>query len=564
MKADIPGRLAALAIAVVAVAILGQYTFRGAPDVPIWDAWSWIAQVATYANGGRAPVVPTSMLAQNEHLYLVPTLAFHATASAVGYSLRPYAFVSVALFAGLGALLARVALSAGAGLTGALLAFLVAVSMRNYENLLAGYHFGIVLSVVSGTAALWIADDRRTASGLAVALALALVSLLSSAVGGLALALVVAVHQFDANKPRRLLIAASLLATLAVAGGAALYALNVGFRGYVRRVFEAWDVQSAAVAIVDWAKVMGGGVIGGKTAAVVGLVVIGWLVSCIVDEIRAQKRLTAPCAIALFSLASTFAVAWGRGPVYEPASRWAVYALPGAAMAVAWLCARVAPRFGARGRLGILAVLLWVWLTASNYLDATGYRNDIQRWAFELRTYLAYFNAKDPLTNEQLGRFNPTPPERMRRLVSLYDDLRPQAYRHGGGIELTKQLPSRTARAAVASVDGDVLEVTGPGYVHNRHICTHATGCLVRLITNVETQGAATVGIIVRTPDGAERANASSRLVADGSPHLQSVAVEVASGEQVDPYVFCYTANDRAVIHSFGLVVSRRDSASRQ
>lgn len=557
MRASTFGRLGALAIAVIAAAWLGQYTYSGAPDLPFWDAWGWIADIPSYRDGDSVAVLRKGMLSQNEHLYLLPALVFRTTASVFGYSLRPYAYLSVVLFVCLGALLSRVAVSAGAGIGGALLVFLVAVSFRHFENLLLGFQFGLVLSVFAGTAAIWIADEYQTASGFSIALALALASLLSSAAGVFSLVLVVAVHHFDVKNPRKWLIAVSLLAVLMVATGAALYAFDVRFYQFVHLFLRALVAQSAALAIVDWIKVMGGGLIGGKFAAAVGFIGIGWLVSCIADDVRARHRLAAPSAIALFSLLSTFAVAWGRSPITEPASRWAVFALPGTAMAIVWLFARIVPRVeGGRVRVGIPVALLWVWLTASNFVDAAGYRNYIEQWAFELRTYLAYHNAGEPLTKEQLGRFNPAIPELMRRILSIYKEVRPQAFRDG--IELATQLPSSVAGEAVVSMDGGVLRVAGPGYVHSRHVCVDETGCVVRLIATVEAQGAATLGIIVRSPAGVQRANENITIPADGKPQVQTISADVANGEQVDPYVFCYTTNDRARIRSFSVVVIRR------
>ena len=227
-------------------------------------------------------------------------------------------------------------------------------------------------------------------------------------------------------------------------------------------------------------------------------------------------------------------------------------------MAFVWLFARVVPRVEeGRVRVGIPVALLWVWLTASNFVDAAGYRNYIEQWAFELRAYLAYQDAGERLTNEQLGRFNPAIPELMHRILSIYKDVRPQAFRDG--IQLTTQLPASVAGEAVVSVDGGVLQVAGPGYVHSRHVCVDKTGCVVRLIATVEAQGAATLGIIVRSPTGVQRANENNPIPADGKPHVQTIAADVANGEQVDPYVFCYTANDRARIRSFRVVVVQRN-----
>ena len=565
MHRTTPGRLdlPVVVVALAAAAWVCHYTWASAPAVPIWDAWAWIEEMPSYAEGGIAAVLHSRGLANNEHFYTLPTAIYHATGTLTEHSMRPFAFVSAASLIALGTLFFFVALSAGAGRLGALLAFLAVVSMRNHENLLGGFQFGIMLSVAAGTGALVVADRWRTTGGLVAGTAIALVSVFSSAIGVFSLALVVAIRFGEQARPRRLLVAMAVLVVLIVLAGVAFYALDVRFDRYVDRIVKAFVSQSPAAAIADWVKVVGGGLIGGKAATAVGLVEIGWLWWCTIDDVRAHRRLGALSAIALFSLASSLAVAWGRSPFDfgEPSSRWAIFAAPANAVAIIWAFRRW-PRFASDLPARLVIAVPVIWLIAANAVDAAKHRKHVEQWAFELRTYLAYFAAGDPLGADQLRRFSPAAPERTRRIVSLYSNALPNAYRDGGGIELALALPANVEGQAAVARDEAVLQVSGPGYAYNRLVCKFETGCRARLIADVATQGRATLGIIVRTPAGAERTNFFESIDANGMPHVQAVAADVAFDERLDPYVFSFTANDRVRIRSFAVVMSRIDAAS--
>ena len=550
------GTFATVAVATIASVLLWLYVWESAPVVPIWDAWLWIAQARAYLNGGVGAVVRNVGLANNEHLYALPSLIFLLVGPWIDYSQRPFALTGVALLIAFGVFFYGVARSAGLGRFGALLVFLVVASFRHYENLLIGFQFGVVLSVFAGAAAVFMSGHRSGRATLAAALSLALVSAASSAVGVIALGLVVTIGVVDWKSPKRMVLAGIGLGVFVLLGGIALYSIELTGKGYFAAMAKAFHGTSVAGILAGWARVMGGGLVAEKVAATAtGLAAITWLVGCLAEGLRRDRRISGLSGLALFSLLSTLAVAWGRFPVIEAASRWAIFATPGIAVGLIWLLLRLAKEGKPQPALNGALAFLVVWLAAFHHDDANAYRQRTEAWGAEVGANLADLKTGGMPSVAEIGRVNPGPPDFIRKLMTFYNRKGPSSGEGGPAIEVIRTLPSSVAPGATIRQDGELLALTGPGYTYNRLTCAQESGCLIRLAVDISAAGKATVGIIVRNPDGTERVNANHPVPASSSFSVQTVSVAAAFREIVDPYVFCFTQDDTARIREFKVLI---------
>ncbi len=549
---DTLGTLATVAVATIASVLLWLYVWESAPVVPIWDAWLWIAQARAFLDGGVGAIIRDVGLANNEHLYALPSLIFLLAGPWVDYSQRLFALTAVALLVAFGVFFYGVARSSGLGRFGALLVFLVVVSFRHYENLLIGFQFGLVLSVFAGAAAVVMSGHRPGWARLAAAVSLALVSAASSAVGVIALGLVITIGIVDWRGPKRIVLAGIGLGVFVLLCGIALYYGGLMGKGYFAAMAKAFHGTSVAGILVGWARVMGGGLVAERAAATAtGLASITWLVGCLAEELRRDRRISGLSGLALFSLFSTLAVAWGRLPVVEVASRWAIFATPGIGVGLIWLLLRLTKEGKPQPALqGALAFLI-VWLAAFHHVDAGAYRQRTEAWAAEVRAYLVDLKTGGMPTIAEIGRVNPGPPDFILKLMTFYNRNGPSEDEGGPAIEVLRMLPSSVAPGATIRQDGELLALTGPGYTYNRLTCAQESGCLMRLAVDVSTTGKVTVGIIVRNPDGTERVNANHPVPANSSFSVQTVSVSAAFREMVDAYVFCFTSDDTARIREF-------------
>src|SRR5262249_27256503 len=140
-------------------------------------------------------------------------------------------------------------------------------------NLHAGFQFGIVLSVVAGTLAIYAAEPRHGAHGLVLAVALGFVSMLSSAIGILALGLAVCVHFIHVEGRRRALVVLAVVAALRAVALAILYLLPGKAPNYAR--LAALHARSVAEVVFRSFSVVGGGLIGGIGSTIVGVFAAG-------------------------------------------------------------------------------------------------------------------------------------------------------------------------------------------------------------------------------------------------------------------------------------------------
>jgi hypothetical protein len=336
-----------------------------------------------------------------------------------------------------------------------------------------------------------------------------------------------------------------------VAAGIALYSIEVMRELYFARIARAFHGKSIARILLDWARVMGGGLVADANATFVGRVAFAWIVVCLAEDLHRERRVTGLAGIALFSLLSTLAIAWGRSPVLDVTSRWAIFAAPGIGVGVIWLLRAASNRGRLTSGANVALALLVLWLAAANRIDADAYREGIEAWDAEVRMYLAELKAGGDLSDAETARVNPGPPKEIRGLMQFYNARRGIDAGDALGVDIIANLPSMLARDATIRRDGNLLLLTGPGYVHDRLTCMHESGCRVRLVVDVSAQGAATVGIIVRRPDGTERLNANYAVPEAPAFGVQTVSASAEFREQIDPYVFCFTRTDTARIRGF-------------
>ncbi len=550
-------RALVIAAACAMTVAIGLYAFRAAPTIPVFDGWLWISQLRAFDVAGFLPAVWEFGFRAQEHIYLIPSLAFLATASIFDGSYRPFALTSFALLVVLGLLFYRLARSLGTGPLAALLAFLVVVSFRQYHNVLFGFQFGLVLSLVAGVIAIDVADRYRSPRGLAGAIALGVLASFSSGAGIFALGLVLAVRATEWRRRSALVVAATYAIFVGLLG-LALYLDATQRPHFLGRIFAELRARPVAQVIVDWVDIVGGGVAVGGAATLVGLVVLCSVAWNVAVDVRQHRRLHALPAIALFSLVSTLAIACIRSPIYDLASRWAVFAAPAIVAVIIWSSRALSSRSLQRGLIVSLTGAFAVWLAANQYVEAVGYAKQLDPWALRVRTDLASLRAGEPITNEQLrqDRINPTLPNAIGTIARYYVERFPDRVTSDDQVALVQGLPQSVAWQARLTPDGDGLALTGHGYAYKHVECTFPSGCHVQLVAELSASGAGTLGIIVRESGGNER-NVNRPLPDDGAFHVQTIAVDVANGDGVDPYVFSTSESDRVRIRSFGIVVSR-------
>ncbi|MBI5364072.1 MAG: hypothetical protein HZA53_12890 [Planctomycetes bacterium] len=100
-----------------------------------------------------------------------------------------------------------------------------------------------------------------------------------------------------------------------------------------------------------------------------------------------------------------------------------------------------------------------------------------------------------------------------------------------------------------------MLQLTGPGYVYEPSVCRFPSGGTARLSVDVALKGTGTFGCIVRGPRGVEKANVCKPLRAGATFEAQSIRVDAAAGDTLEPYVFAWGPKCTARIRSFSMVL---------
>ncbi len=446
----------------------------------------------------------------------------------------------------------RLARAAGLGRFAALLVFLTVVSLRHYENLLIGFQFGLILSVLAGSVAVWLAGETSGPRNVALATLLAVISAASSAGGLIALGLVLAIGVVDWKVPKRALLAIAVVGLVVVLAAIALYSVESIREQYFARMARSLQGKSVAQVLFDWVRVMAGGLVPDKASTAAGLMITAGVVGGLAGDVRRNRRISGFAALALFALLSTLVIAWGRSPVTEVASRWGIYAAPAIAVGLIWLVRGLSAWTRDRSMVAINVTLasVMIWLAAANAIDAGAYAKHIDAWQADNRASLIYLKAGLAVSDADIARVNPGPPDFIRQLMTFFNEHGPQAGERETGLAVLNVMPTDVARQASISRDGDLVLLRGPGYTYRRMTCDHESGCLVRLSVDVSAEGRATTGIIVYNPDGSARVNNYQDIPTPGFS-VKTVSAAVAFREKFDPYVFCYTDHDTARIREF-------------
>ena len=318
----------ALAVVVGFGFLLLGYSYLGAPIVPIWDGWTWIAQAMAYADGGLGSLVERVGLNQGDQIYVLPSLIALFTAPALGYSFRPFALLAAALLLALGMVFYRLARRVGLMPIEASVVFICVTSFRHFENLLLGFQFGIVLSILAGVLAITIAGESQSPRGAVAATMLAIIACLSSSAGSLALVVVALIVATRSNRPFKWLTAIALVIGSLAAFYATLAQFHVAEPGIPFHVLSRLDLGAVPRFFLDWLKIIGGGVVGGKAALAAGLPIAAVACGAIGESVICQRRIRTVAGLALFSLLTALAVTIARSPFDEPASRHAIAAAP--------------------------------------------------------------------------------------------------------------------------------------------------------------------------------------------------------------------------------------------
>jgi hypothetical protein len=548
-------RAIALGIAVTASVALLAYPYVGAPVVPVWDGWTWIAHAMYYAQGGMGTLMRETGLNHGDQVYALPSLIALFAGPALDYSLRPLAFLSAGLVIAAGAVFYRLARDSGLGPLEGLAVFLSVSSYRHFENLLLGFQLGLVLCAFTGVLAIIAAGEWRGTRGLVAAVLLALMSAASSSAGIFAAAVVVLIRGNRPGSRYGGLVAIMVAIALIGAFQYAIARFGLTPRSFLAHLLPQLGPGAIPRLFLDWIRVLGGGVLGGKAATIAGLVVAAGAGVVVIESIVRERRLVTQAGLAVFSLLATLAVAVARSPIDEPSSRHAIFAAP--AVGVCAIRLMRAWRPALRSATGIAAMAIGLaWLQADAMVDAQGHRKAIALWESDTRLYLLALEGGGRLSNDEIGRVNPGPPNFIRRLMEFTRERQWTIFspRHRQW-EIHEELPALAHAGARTMASTVPMQFAGPGYVYNRHSCGHASGCVARLSVDLEANGAATVGIIVRRADGTERSNEFVPARRERGASTQSVRVTVAEGETMEPYVFAYASEVVVAIASFRFVM---------
>ena len=174
--------LRCLAFALPAI-LLMALCLAAAPQIPVWDSWSWILWLQRIKSGEMG-FRDLLLLTHIEHPYGFPTAVFVYLGSLWDYSLKPMAIISTIVIVASGAILFRQARKCGVQSIAVLLAVaIVSLSCRQYENVLFGFQLGFPLTVMFGLGAVIAASYMGRTIG-SRGRALALLALLGCLLGG--------------------------------------------------------------------------------------------------------------------------------------------------------------------------------------------------------------------------------------------------------------------------------------------------------------------------------------------------------------------------------------------
>lgn len=535
---------------------LFSYAYTGAPVVPVWDGWTWIAQAKSYAEGGFGSLLREQMFIHDQHLYVLPSLIALILGPLVDYSFRLFAFLCVAVVIACGLTFYRLARANGLGRFESLAVFLAVASFRQFENLLCGFQLGLVLSVLLGTLAVIVADVRRDRRGLVAAIVLALAAVASSSAGVLACIAIILVRWFDPGRPRNWIVVGLAVGTILPAIHFTLTRLALLQRSFVAEAVGDLKRSPLPRLFVDGVKIVGGGLVGGKAATPVGLALLAGTCAMIVVQVRRTRRFDALSGLALSSLLTTLTIGVVRSPFEFPTSRHAIFAAPLVGVCAIGLLRLLSSRAVLWPASSAVFVVGLAWLNADARLEAEEYQGLIAAWELDTRFCLAALLGDGKLTKEEIGRVNPGPTEFIRGLMDFTRERRLLIFSPDyHGVEVHDELPTLTHGAAQGRVENGTLQFAGQGYMYNEYVCRFASGCTARLSVDIAVKGKVAMGFIVRRANGEEKSNVSVPVPERDRFSVHSMRIEAAEGETLDPYVFAWSPDDVVKIKSASVVL---------
>ncbi len=241
-------------------------------------------------------------------------------------------------------------------------------TLRHWENLLLGFQLGLPMCVLLGCAALYVAHARKDVRGLLIAGALCVASALCSS-GGFALVPVMfLVRWFDLARPRIWIwLGVSAAVILPALHFLLLYLYGVSF---IAAALAKVSLNQWAEILQHAAKVLGGGVVGGRAAAPLGLALGAGACALLVARVRAQRRIDVVSGFALWGLVNALTIAAARQPFLEPASRHEVFVAPAIGACAIGLAGLLGRLTTARAPAWTALLVGHLWCFSDNWLDA--------------------------------------------------------------------------------------------------------------------------------------------------------------------------------------------------
>jgi hypothetical protein len=538
-------------LAVLAFAAwLLELWYQGAPDVPIWDGWTWISHARAYEEGGLRGLWKEHPFVHTQHIYALPSFFALLVGPLVGYSFRVFALACVAVVFANGLAFRGVARRAGLGPVAGFAVLAAVASMRHYENFLSGFQLGLPACVLFGSLAVIVADQRRDRTGIVLAWTLVLLSTASSSAGVFAAIAVLLVRGVSRPRPRLWIASAIACVLLVVVVHFALFA--VYGNSFVADLIGAVTWSSALGAFENTARVVGGGMIGNAAILPVGLALLAGALAIVVTRIRRLRRVDALVGLVLFSFFSCVAIAIAREPVAAPPSRHAIFAAPLVGVCaielLSWL--KNAPSVRALGYSAVFVGLTWCNLASR--VDADGYGIALQAIAFDSSYAITMTAHGERLSAQDIARVNPGPTEEIRAHIRFVVDRK---YCGGGGdpgmIERHDTLPVLVHGATNVHTEDGLLHFAGQGHVYSEYVAGDTFGRVIQLNVDAASLGSATVGIIFVRPDGSERTNIGEPIRSGREFSNVTVRGLAGPGERIQPYVYAAEADKEVVVRSF-------------
>lgn len=544
------------AIMVLVGAWLCAYWYEGAPAVPVWDGWTWIAQAKAYSEGGFERVLKQEhLIVHAQHLYLLPSTIALVLGPLCDYSFRPFAFASVVMLLACGVVFYRLARAHGVSRFEALAVFLSVALFRHYENLLLGFQFGLVQSVLCGALALIVADVRRTRAGLVLAIVLALASAASSSAGIMACVALILVRWLEPARLRQwILVTLGAAIILPAVHFGLLFAYGVSFVGDAveKLALTRLSLSSLPSTFEHAVKLLGGGLAGGKAATPVGLAVLAGSCAMIVAQVRRTKRIDALSGLAIYSLLCALTIAIARSPFENPDSRHEIFVAPAVGVCAIGLARFVCALTTTRTLANASLFVCLAWLNADARLDARDYRHMLMDMEYDARFALTALEHGEELTPEELAKVYPGPKEPLRGWMQYVVDKELSVFSAGNrGFEVHRELPSGAAEGvSVERVDG-ILRFSGPGHVYNEYHSAFTSGCAVQLSVDLALDGKALIGILLEREDGTEYSNYNVSVRPSEAFARRVVRVSAPAGLKIKAYVYAPSRQDIVRIKSY-------------